>query len=581
MTRIAALALALPAVLAAAAAAQPSVSHIAPAPQQVNAPANGDIVIRFDTALDLSTVNPGTIRVFGRWSGPAAGTLSTEASATQVRFTPDAPFFAGEWVTVSVSTGIRDTWGVAMAAPFTSNHWIRTSGGTLDQTYLGRVAIRQSREGWIQSYGAYAGDLNNDGWSDLSIPNEIPGDLRVFLNDGAGGYSGFVIHALPDGDTPSANEGADFNHDGQIDLVVANGGNDKVSLMTGDGAGGFGAGTSFTAAAVIKGIAVLDLNGDGWDDFVSANRVGNNISLFLNDGSGGFPAVGTPLETGGNAEFSIAAADADNDGIQDVFVGAFNSNEIRLLLGDGNGGLVFSAATPIGGRPWMLAVGDVNDDGNVDVVAANSYMNNAGVALGDGAGGFISYTNYATGAFPLAIDLGDLDGDGDLDLVTSNYSTANWTVLENVGGSFMNPRTYNASSAGSCAILHDRDNDGDLDFTGIDELDDWIYLFDNELPPTGTGPPPPARVVLNPARPNPTGAGTRLQFELPRSMYVTLDVYDVAGRRVARVLRETRPAGRNEVQWDPGEAGRLASGVYHIRLSTPDGSYSRKLTVLR
>jgi hypothetical protein len=36
-----------------------------------------------------------------------------------------------------------------------------------------------------------------------------------------------------------------------------------------------------------------------------------------------------------------------------------------------------------------------------------------------------------------------------------------------------------ASSAGSCAILHDRDNDGDLDITGVDEIDDFIFLYEN------------------------------------------------------------------------------------------------------
>ena len=41
------------------------------------------------------------------------------------------------------------------------------------------------------------------------------------------------------------------------------------------------------------------------------------------------------------------------------------------------------------------------------------------------------------------------------------------------------PQELSAQTAASCAILHDRDNDGDLDVTGIDEIDDLIFLFRN------------------------------------------------------------------------------------------------------
>lgn len=68
----------------------------------------------------------------------------------------------------------------------------------------------------------------------------------------------------------------------------------------------------------------------------------------------------------------------------------------------------------------------------------------------------------------------------DLDAITSNISGKNFTLYENLGdGSFGNPRTLAASGAGSCAIIHDRDNDGDLDITGVDEIDDLIVLFEN------------------------------------------------------------------------------------------------------
>lgn len=73
------------------------------------------------------------------------------------------------------------------------------------------------------------------------------------------------------------------------------------------------------------------------------------------------------------------------------------------------------------------------------------------------------------------MDVGDVDGD--LDVVTSDFDGNSFTVHENTGaGVLANPRSCAASASGSCAIIHDRDRDGDLDVTGVDETDDKIFL---------------------------------------------------------------------------------------------------------
>jgi len=45
------------------------------------------------------------------------------------------------------------------------------------------------------------------------------------------------------------------------------------------------------------------------------------------------------------------------------------------------------------------------------------------------------------------------------------------------GQPLINPRTRSAPDSGSC--IHDRDRDGDLDTTGVDEIADRIFLFEN------------------------------------------------------------------------------------------------------
>lgn len=460
-------------------AAPVNVTSISPVAHTVSASATDDIVVNFDQAVDPSTVIGASFRIFGRWSGPASGSISLENSDSRVRFVPDEPFFAGEYVTVALSKAIKNTNGDPLTYGYSWSFWIATDPGTLDLIEVDRIEVRQPGEGGLRCYGAYAGDLNHDGYSDLSVINEDAENVRLYYNDGNGGFILGPTYDLPPGSRPSPNEGADFNNDGEIDLAIGSTGDDKVRVLLGNGAGGFLPYTSFDAAQKVRGLAILDLDADGYDDIASANFDGDNITLLLNNGDGTFAAPNS-METSGQGEWTCAAADANNDGIMDLFVGARTSQTLILLLGDGNGGLTFSASTYAGGYPWMLAVGDVDGDGNVDVAIANSFFDNAGIIRTDGAGGLLPVVTYPTGAFTLAIDLGDIDGDGDLDLVASNYSGNSFNLYENDGtGSFGNLRTFPASAAGSCCILHDRDNDGDLDMIGIDEEDDLLIIYTN------------------------------------------------------------------------------------------------------
>ncbi len=80
--------------------------------------------------------------------------------------------------------------------------------------------------------------------------------------------------------------------------------------------------------------------------------------------------------------------------------------------------------------------------------------------------------------------------------------------------------------------------------------------------------------------PSPFVSGTRVHFRLSTSGPAALDVYDVRGRLVSRLLQEEFPAGRHVVQWDGrDQAGRpLSPGIYFIRLGTHDGVLAHKLT---
>src|SRR5439155_22316764 len=79
----------------------------------------------------------------------------------------------------------------------------------------------------------------------------------------------------------------DINGDGKLDLAVSTPESNNVSILLGNGAGGFSAATNFAVGAGPWSVAVGDFNGDGKLDLAVSNLASNNVSIFLSNGTGG------------------------------------------------------------------------------------------------------------------------------------------------------------------------------------------------------------------------------------------------------------------------------------------------------
>ena len=88
----------------------------------------------------------------------------------------------------------------------------------------------------------------------------------------------------------------------------------------------------------------------------------------------------------------------------------------------------------------------------------------------------------------------------------------------------------------------------------------------------------PRAFALEPNYPNPFNPSTTLRFALPERSEVEVVVYDLKGRRVARLLQETRDAGIHEIRWN---AEDLASGTYLVRLKTDNFAHTRRVVLLK
>ncbi len=90
--------------------------------------------------------------------------------------------------------------------------------------------------------------------------------------------------------------------------------------------------------------------------------------------------------------------------------------------------------------------------------------------------------------------------------------------------------------------------------------------------------PTPVAFTLHPNLPNPFNPSTKITFDLPERSHVRLEIFASDGRRVARLLDETRETGRHETSWRPGE---LSSGVYLCRMSVPGYTQTQKMLLLK
>jgi hypothetical protein len=441
--------------------------ELAPPANALGVPRDGVVEVVFNQPVDPASLDARAFRVVGRWSGVRAGTTQLLAGGRLLRFTPAQPFSAGELVQVLLARSLRSRAGTSLGQGFAWSFWTasRTSSGAYTQ--IGTLFPGDT------PYGGHGGDIDGDGDLDLCIPNENTSDVSVYLNQGTGTFGPEATYGV--GFHCSASEAGDYDGDGDADLVVANILDDDVSLLRGNGDGTFQAQQRHPSGQEPRGITALDADGDGDLDVVTANRVTSDLSLLVNTGGSFAPEL--RFDGGLNRETGVVAADMDGDGITDLVVIGYTSSNACVLRGDGLGAFTPLAPRATAANPWMVAVGDLNGDGANDVATAGSGANQASVLFGDGSGGLLAATHYATGSFPIAIDIGDLNGDGLLDLTASCFG-ADFDLYHNLGGGLLGNHTVlPAFTAGSCTVLHDRDGDGDVDITGIDELADRVLLF--------------------------------------------------------------------------------------------------------
>lgn len=302
--------------------------------------------------------------------------------------------------------------------------------------------------------GAVAlGDVDNDGALDLGVSSKQSEheSVRIFPGDGKGGFKSTSGTSLSVGmsaagrDYKPALRFVDLNHDGNLDLVSANGRRNSVEVFLGDGHGGFSPGPTVNLGqnSGTFWFGISDLDGDGHLDLVTSipgpsDSAPGRLETRRGDGRGGFAATAGQRIAVPPDPRVAAIVDVNGDGYPDIVLSHAQTGILSILLNDRKGTFTLQQ-TPInvGWPAAEVATVDVNRDGKPDLVAATvdsraaPYASKVVVLLGDGRGAFSpapgSPFSVGPGAYCLAV--GDVNEDGKPDIATSSFESNAITLL--------------------------------------------------------------------------------------------------------------------------------------------------------
>jgi hypothetical protein len=358
------------------------------------------------------------------------------------------------------------------------------------------------------------GDVNGDGDVDAVVIGVVGGQFTIHVLFGTGSSSCFSgSQQTPTGVFEGGFAGmnglavADVNLDGKADVVVSGGhggltqpGPPFLRCYLGEASGSLT--LAWNVPISLARPALADLNGDDVPDLIGIAGPGTSLEMRLGNGTGSFGPPSSRPHAPGILSFTLGRIDA-GPALDCLVVGMDEIPTVGIGGGDGTLGPL----VPIPGteKCWYASLADLDGDGDTDAILNGpngSNSNEFEVRLGDGAGGFPEAFLVSSGAAGLApAGIADLNSDGRPDVVR-------------MGG------------------------------------DQRSSLHFNLLPATiGVPPPGPTPMTIALASPSPqrAGRGLEVRFTLPDAAPAWVEVFDVAGRRLAHVPVGDFGAGRHAV----------------------------------
>ena len=352
-------------------------------------------------------------------------------------------------------------------------------------------------------------DVNGDMHPDLLVGGRAKAAICVLLGEQGDGFRKVQWPRVGNGVTSIT--AGDFNHDANVDLAVSHllpvvPGIHFSSTMKTARIGGekYSAGDTLYYSALDKdkseielflgpflhnsagspmvvkiplnaeqvfprNILAQDLNGDGRDDLVLApygvNYIFVNLSLASTKTQASVQFSGWHKYYVGWYPIALLAGDWNGDGCTDLAVVNFRSNNISILLNQGDGSFrELAQRLQMERKPIAATVGDYNSDGKLDLAVTYKHSPNISLLFGKGDGTFESQRSYNTGLTNgELLSTGNFDGRNGPDLVLGTVSGDMLILLNKGDGTFKVGSKYSTNADLHSLVTVDYDNDGNID----------------------------------------------------------------------------------------------------------------------
>lgn len=495
----------------------PNVVSVTPTNNALDVSPTSDIVVVFDRDMNSASLTAATVRVEGSRSGIAAGTYGYN-SGTKTLTISGLDFMPGEVVSVSVSSQTSSATG-ASTNPEVTSYTVAADGNG----YFSFNDILNTSSNYNTTL--LAADVDGDGDDDLV---GVAGNVVNVYKNNTGVYSAFSTFALGS-EYPEGGIVADFDNDGDPDVLVWSFGNTTGSLLENDGSGNFTRNTTFNfGSASQKSVTVADYDGDGHLDI--AYNIGN-AQLTVAFGAGDFTFGSyryTNLDYGSNYLYprKLVTGDFNHDGHPDV--AGFNDqrDKVFVVLNNGDRSFTASEAYTVPAGTYDIAVANLTGSAHPDLVAASFDGKSFTILTSDGDGTFSNPTTYSGLPYKLnRVSAFDFSGNGKPDLVfhgedAVDESEALFMAYNDGNGGFGNqvsfripyeePEYYYGLGSGFAVL--DANNDGALDVaTRLNGNGTENIAFIENAAPSGGGSAPTVAASA-PAASNLTHRSARLSW---------------------------------------------------------------------